>query len=123
VRRSRNPFIHGVSSSSKCTAGAGGRKCDECRAAHARWFADAVRRRRALLEADPTLRPHGNATTYNAWGCRCTECRDAATEHRYRYPFKGKSGFPRQMATGQWRKGKAEPFGREWLDEAGTSGT
>lgn len=119
----RRPFIHGVNPNGKCDAGPGGRRCDVCRAARARWFAKRLEARRALLEADPTLRPHGNVTTYNVWGCRCSECREAATKSRYRYRFKGKSGFPRDLATGVWKNGKAEPFGREWLDEAGTAGT
>jgi hypothetical protein len=33
--------------------------------------------RRARLESDPSIRPHGDKYTYNNWGCRCDECASA----------------------------------------------
>jgi hypothetical protein len=34
-------------------------------------------RRRDRLRADPSLAPHGSASTYNNWLCRCAPCRAA----------------------------------------------
>ena len=44
----------------------------------------AQRRRVAALEADPTLAPHGKASTYHAWGCRCPLCTAAYSQQRRR---------------------------------------
>lgn len=38
--------------------------------------------RMARLEADPTIREHGNAGTYFDWGCRCEPCCGAAREYQ-----------------------------------------
>jgi hypothetical protein len=47
----------------------------------ARNLRDRVRRS-AALAADPSIRPHGNASTYNNWGCRCEPCRAAERDRR-----------------------------------------
>lgn len=36
--------------------------------------------RKARLAADPSLRPHGSASTYTNWGCRCEPCSKANTD-------------------------------------------
>jgi len=99
---------------SSCTDGPGGKPCKVCSDASTqtrrRWFAA----RSAAIAQDPTLRPHGDLTTYKVWGCRCDECRHVATEARYKYAFKRTSG--RVM----YRQTRATPFGREWLNAAGT---
>ena len=40
--------------------------------------------RAAALAADPSIRPHGNVSTYTNWGCRCDACCEAkAAYHRW----------------------------------------
>ena len=40
-------------------------------------LATPQQRRTADLIVDPTLAPHGSASTYSNWGCRCDDCRTA----------------------------------------------
>lgn len=42
---------------------------------------ESKKRRAERLANDPTLRPHGDITTYQSWSCRCRECVDAAAEY------------------------------------------
>ena len=104
-------FVHGHPHR-KCTDGPDGARCDVCREARRRWFAQRRDERRALLEADPSIRPHGDVTTYQAWGCRCQPCTTAATTLRAKY---GKYRNGEHIATVH-RGPRTPPFGREWLD-------
>lgn len=78
--------------------------------------ADAVyaMQRAARLEADPTIRPHGDPGTYKNYKCRCPECCEA----RYRED-RGRRGGRARGANG--RRGKPalriEPFTREWTKQ------
>lgn len=99
-----------------CTTGKHSEDCLRARREHARV---KIALRAQLLAVDPTLRSHGDADTYEKWGCRCIPCRDAAREKRYRYAMKG-SNVLSERAVGRDRYGTTPPFGREWLD-AGTN--
>lgn len=54
-----------------------GCRCDICTAAHRENVRKARYRRAERLKADPTLAPHGRATTYGNWMCRCDPCTKA----------------------------------------------
>lgn len=66
--------------------------------------------RQRMLAENPSIRPHGDILTYQAWGCRCADCRYASMVERRRYVLRG------QVRT-QFR---SAPFGREWIGAAGT---
>lgn len=67
-----------------------GCRCDICRAAATAYRRKRTAERRLLLAADPTLVPHGRASTYGNWGCRCDPCRaawrDASRTRPHRQP-------------------------------------
>lgn len=45
----------------------------------------AQREERAqMLAADPTIAAHGRLYTYDAWGCRCPECKEAKSQYSTR---------------------------------------
>lgn len=60
-------------------------RCDDCRTANTERARAEKRSRVARLAADPTLAPHGKASTYNNWGCRCPLCVAANTERGRAY--------------------------------------
>lgn len=98
-----------------CHNGVNGDRCDECRAAYNMTRTNLRAMRTAMLANDPTIRTHGNISTYQYWGCRCAECRRVAKETRYKYPYK------RRVSKGKRRYksvpyGKPQPFGREWTE-------
>lgn len=77
---------------------------------HSKWQRAYRERARAALAKDPSIRPHGNVTTYQTWGCRCDECRKVASANRRRFaPYFGRPIVVRK----RWPK----PFGREWLND------
>jgi hypothetical protein len=51
-----------------------GCRCQACRDANTAEAHRFKAIRVARLEADPTLRPHGDLATYANWGCRCPAC-------------------------------------------------
>jgi hypothetical protein len=56
----------------------GSRECRACRQARgARNNAPSRARRRQQLAEDPSCAPHGRASTYQNYGCRCDVCRAA----------------------------------------------
>lgn len=52
-------------------------RCRVCKDGNAMYQAEQRAKRRARLEADPTQAPHGEASTYANWGCRCDLCLEA----------------------------------------------
>ena len=88
---------------------------EACRERRREYVRVKVKWRARLLAADPTLRPHGELTTYGHWGCRCRLCRDASRVKRYRYPRKSRTPLS-EPRVGMDRHGKTQPFGREWVD-------
>lgn len=106
--------IHGLAHSfRRCTDGPHGTPCDVCREAHRRYKQRCRDDARARLAADPSIRPHGNATTYQHWGCRCEACAKAGYEKRRQFaPYTNRKNGGRRRSTTQ-------PFGREWLDAEG----
>lgn len=85
-------------------------RCGLCREEKTESHRMRMQRRRQQLAEDPTIRPHGNLTTYTHWGCKCDVCRKAATLARSSYK-KYRSGhqLPRTVNVSQ-----TLPFGREW---------
>lgn len=57
-------------------------RCQECRIAHAEVTRQARQRRKARLEVDPSLAPHGRDNTYMNWMCRCGPCKAAHAQAR-----------------------------------------
>jgi len=53
--------------------------CPECLAENTRYWRAYRAAKATQLAADPSLAPHGNASTYDNWGCRCVPCTAAAT--------------------------------------------
>ena len=51
-----------------------GCRCEPCTEANADRCRDMKRSRRQRLADDPSLAPHGKASTYSNWGCRCEPC-------------------------------------------------
>lgn len=49
-------------------------RCLACRRAHTKAHSDERARRTERLKEDPSLAPHGRASTYINWGCRCLDC-------------------------------------------------
>lgn len=86
--------------------------CAGCLAIKQQRFHVRLKWRQRMLAEDPSLCVHGDVHTYNQWGCRCDDCRQAARERRYMYGFKTRKrtlhGSPAHSTT--------PPFGREWLD-------
>lgn len=109
-------FFHGrLVMTSKCTDGPGGRPCDVCREASSLTRRRWRKARQEAIARDPSLRPHGNITTYQNWGCRCDKCRAVGTALRYSYVYDGElraNGYTKRAV-----KGGVRPFGREWLDD------
>lgn len=97
---------HGAGTAFKCNDGPNGSLCAVCVDARRQYNRELRYRHTAELEADPTIRPHGDPRTYQYWGCRCDDCRSAAYAERRRYPPYTTKGRTR-----------AKPFGREWLDD------
>jgi hypothetical protein len=77
-----------------CPHGAGryahGCRCDVCRKGNTAKGNEQRRVRAARLKEDPTLAPHGRASTYLNWMCRCNECITASTT-AHRKSNKGKA--------------------------------
>lgn len=80
--------------------------CEACKEENRQRRRRMVANRQQQLAADPTLRTHGDPTTYDLWGCRCQECRTAAAALRLKY--KHAKRLP----------GRTAEFGREWLSDA-----
>jgi hypothetical protein len=99
--------IHGTPASSRrCKDGPRGAACETCREASARYIRRMRAKKRELLAADPSIRPHGNISTYQNWGCRCDECKAVGYAKRRQYP----------PYTEQVRQvPRPKPFGREWV--------
>lgn len=88
-------------------------RCADCRKKRREAKRTRVKYRQMMLAENPDLRPHGEAETYNGWGCRCRECRRAATLNRYRWDV-GRGSILTERQEGL--RGNAKPFGREWVD-------
>lgn len=88
-------------------------RCAVCKAGHTAAQQQGIARRKARLEADPTLMPHGQRTTYSNWGCRCEECRAAMRRRVSRFTATG----VRLEVPGGRRRSYIEPFGREWTQQ------
>jgi hypothetical protein len=58
-----------------------GCRCKKCRVAHTARTIRRTAERTRLLAADPSLAPHGRASTYRNWGCRCRPCTTANSEY------------------------------------------
>jgi hypothetical protein len=56
-----------------------GCRCQPCRTAWTRYCQQRKFERKIMLELDPTIVPHGKASTYGNWMCRCRPCTDAWT--------------------------------------------
>lgn len=113
-------------------------RCDICRVANIQTFRDERAERGRRIREAPSLRPHGDANTFNNWDCRCDECcdfmgrpRGTPTRTEMQAPpvvpqrtprMQGRTPMqdPRRAAMLYVRPGVtvAEPFGREWLREA-----
>lgn len=116
------PFEHGMGGYRK------GCKCDVCRAANALRYMEDQRDRCARLKADPSIRPHGDPSTYHNWGCRCIPCTKvtrpwafdtttpppAASGERVEERRKLRAKRERLMHQVSVPKPQAQPFGREW---------
>ncbi len=50
--------------------------------------------RAARLALDPSLAPHGKATTYFNWMCRCRPCMDAHAAHKRQLRQRNRLTFP-----------------------------
>lgn len=108
----------------RCRRRPGMAACGPCRAAHADYVRKGNERRHKRLLADPTIVPHGRATTYNNWLCKCPPCTTAATEASTRAKRKrtakaatgGPPGTRRDPMRAARRTFRAEPIGREWLE-------
>lgn len=93
-----------------------GCRCDVCRKGNAVRCSIEYADRAARLKADPSIRQHGNATTYHNWSCRCTPCKTAmwvAIQVRTGTPVKRRD----RLLYFDQKPTKAEAFGREWLNE------
>lgn len=99
-------------------------RCQACRAAHANRQATNVAQRRAILEVDPSIRPHGNPSTYKNWGCRCDPCIDAGLKQRGESERRRRRGETPQVIADPFKKpyppyrmrSRIKPFGREWIN-------
>lgn len=60
-------------------------RCDECREANTLRYREERQRRAERLAADPTLAPHGVASTYTNWLCRCGPCSEANADRCREY--------------------------------------
>lgn len=88
-----------------------GCRCLDCKAGKSAQYIIERDSRAARLQADPTLRPHGNRNTYVNWGCRCELCckagyKDYTSPRRKRLLY-----LPVKKAD----RIRPKPFGREWL--------
>lgn len=94
-------------------------RCGKCRADATAVARQQYESRKARLAADPSIRPHANAQTYNVWGCRCDPCCEAAALHaRELRDARNTSTVNIFRVRPFARKPKAKPFGREWLDDS-----
>jgi hypothetical protein len=49
-----------------------------------KYIAESRRTRKQRLLDHPSLAPHGKASTYTEWGCRCEDCTVAKREYKQR---------------------------------------
>jgi hypothetical protein len=95
-------------------------RCADCTEMHRKAQYRSFLGRKARLKADPSIRPHGDATTYQNWGCRCEPCRRAGSEvnRKYRRPYVPGYVNPngRRLYGPRGPVARVEPFGREWLN-------
>jgi hypothetical protein len=119
--RTPQPWDHGEAYSyRRCREGEDGKACRACKDAHNAWAKARWAERKARIKADPSLAPHGIPGTYSNWGCRCDPCTDAASENtRVRYQDRRAKPWwsGRSLSPPLPRRDRAEPFGREWLNQ------
>ena len=65
-------------------------RCQPCTKANAKLQKAEDGKRKARLEQDPTLAPHGSVSTYLNWGCRCEDCTRVHSEHCKAYYYRSK---------------------------------
>ena len=87
-KRAENPDKHepvdGVSHGEQSGYYAGCR-CEPCTAANTDRIRKARADRHERMRRDPSVAPHGTASTYQNWGCRCADCTAAKRQQFKQY--------------------------------------